>query len=139
MIERGVVIKNDLNGIDVRMHPSSACKSCGACFVNEGEIQVLRINQILDVCEGDSVEIEVKPSFAIKSALLIFFLPLLMMLFGYFLFQNFLNFTNIFNIYKGIIGAFLGLILSFVGLYFYDRKILTKKPNNEIHILRVIK
>lgn len=89
MLERGVVVSNNENGVDVQMQPSASCEGCNVCFMDKSKLQTVHVNQKVSAQPGDFVEIEVSPGFAVKSAFLIFFLPLLMLLAGYFIFQSF--------------------------------------------------
>ena len=138
MLERGVVIKNDESGIDIRMQPSAFCEKCNACFMDKSNFQILHLKQNLKVKAGDAVEIEVKPAFAVQSAFLIFFLPLLMFIIGYYLFNYLVNIPALSEVYQGIIGAFAALIITYVGVHYYDKHLSKTDPGKRVYIVRVI-
>ncbi|HHE64485.1 MAG TPA: hypothetical protein ENL09_00500 [Bacteroidetes bacterium] len=137
-MERGIVIKNDENGIDVQMQPSTACESCSACFLNSKNLQILHLNQKISVKPGDTVEIEVKPSYALRSAFLLFFLPLLMMIVGYFIFANFVNIPGWPVSYQGALGGLLAVIATYGAIYFYDKHLQKSDKNSQVRIVRVV-
>jgi sigma-E factor negative regulatory protein RseC len=139
MREKGIVISNDGKSVDIQMQPSGECHSCGACFIDKTKLQVLSIDQHLKVQPGEMVEIEVNPSFAIQSAFLIFLLPLLLMIICYYVFQAYINLPGLNSVHNGIIGALSGLILSYMGVFFYDRHVLKVKPERSIRIIRIVK
>jgi positive regulator of sigma E activity len=139
MKEYGVVIKNDGDGIAVKMQNSFSCEGCSACHISEEKDHILFIQQDFPVRAGEKVEIEIKPAFAVTSALLLFFLPLVMLIVGYYLFQNFLPLFGIVLAYRGIVGAFIGFILSYVFIYFYDRHLKNDSSLKNVHISRIIK
>jgi len=138
MREYGVVIKNDSEGIAVKMQNSFSCEGCSACHISEGKDHIMLIRQESSVKPGEKVEIEIKPAFAITSALLLFFLPLVMLIVGYYLFQNFLPLSGVVLAYRGILGAFVGFIFSYIFIYLYDRHIKNSSVNKTVQILRVI-
>jgi positive regulator of sigma E activity len=139
MIERGKVIKNDGERIELEMHTGFSCEGCSVCFVDKNKRHILQVRQRLSIEPGDLVELEILPEFTIKSAFLLFFFPLLMLVFGYYLFHDLLLLPNIPAIYRGIIGALLGLLGSYVIVYTYDRILRHKSSDNHIRIIRVIK
>lgn len=139
MKEHGVVIKNDGQSIEVQMQSSAACESCGACFMDKSKLQVLSVQQSVPVKPGEIVEIEISPGFAVQSAFLLFFLPLLMMILGYYLFNLLINFPGLNGVYEGIIGAVLGLVLTYLGVFLYDKHLLKSQANRPIRIVRILK
>jgi sigma-E factor negative regulatory protein RseC len=138
MREKGIVIKNDGDSVDVQMQPSGECGSCGACFIDKTKLQVLSVNQRLKVQPGEIVEIEVNPSFAIQSAFLIFLLPLLVMIICCYIFQAYVHLPGLNNVHEGIIGALSGLTLSYIWVFLYDRHLLKLKPDRSIRIVRIV-
>jgi positive regulator of sigma E activity len=139
MREYGVVIKNDADGIAVKMQNSFSCEGCSLCHINEGKEHILFLQQDFPVRPGEKVEIEIKPAFAVTSALLLFFLPLVMLIVGYYLFQYFLPSSGVVRVYRGIVGALVGFILSYVFIYFYDRHLKNNASQKNIQIKRIIK
>lgn len=137
MVERGIVIKNNEQGIDIQMQPSDACEGCSACFMDRNKLQTLHIDQNIAVKPGDMVEIEVQPGFAIRSAFLIFFLPLLMLVLGYYLLPAVVNIPGLNALYEGIIGAISTLLITYMGVHYYDRR-LQKSGRGSTRIKRIV-
>ena len=139
MIERGIVLKNDGQQVELEMHSGISCEGCSACFVDKERRHILQIRQQLTLKPGEQVELEILPEFAIKSAFLIFFFPILMLILGYYLFRDLSLLSVISESYRGIIGALTGLFGSYLIVYLYDRSLRQKSSDNHIRIIRVIK
>lgn len=139
MREYGIVINKDSQGIMVKMQNDFACGGCHLCQLDQERGHILYLRQEFPAVPGDKVEIEIKPSFAITSAFLLFFLPLCMLIIGYFLFQNYLTFPAISPDYRGIIGAILAFVSSYVVIYFYDRHLRKNPTRNNVKISRIMK
>lgn len=139
MLERGTVLNNDGKQVELEMHSGFSCDGCSICFVDKDKRHILQIRQQLSLKPGDMVELEILPEFAVKSAFLIFFFPLLMLVLGYYLFHDFSLLPNVPAIYRGILGAVTGLIVSFIIVYFYDKMLQRKSNDSHIRIIRVIK
>ena len=84
------------------------------------------------------VELEVQPVFAVKSAMLLFLLPLLMLIGGYYIFTNLLPADIIQMPYRGILGALLGILLSFSAVHFYDKHLQKAGQDTRIKIIKVV-
>ncbi|MEJ2637397.1 MAG: SoxR reducing system RseC family protein [Calditrichia bacterium] len=138
MVELGIVVKNDENGIEVQMQPTASCGSCNACLMDKSKVQSMFINQKMQVLPGQVVEVEVKPGFAIQSAFLVFFLPLIMLMAGYFLFQSLNLVSGVNTVYQGIIGGLTALFLTYVGVHYYDKSLQDSGRGRQVRILRVI-
>lgn len=139
MREYGIVINKDSQGIMVKMQNDFACGGCHLCQLDQERGHILYLRQEFPAVPGDKVEIEIKPSFAITSALLLFFLPLCMLIIGYFLFQNYLTFLAISPDYRGIVGAIVAFVSSYVVIYFYDRHLRKNPTRNNVKISRIMK
>jgi sigma-E factor negative regulatory protein RseC len=138
MRETGRILKNDINGIEIEMNKGFACSGCSACFIDKNKAHVLRINQEIDVKPGELVEIEVQPAFAIKSAFLLFFMPLLMLILGYFLFMDYIHLWSMEMPYRGIFGAILGVIISFILVHLYDKRLQKNVSDPKIRIVKIL-
>lgn len=138
MREHGIVINNDGHRVQLRMQPSAACEGCSACFLDKEKLQVLQIRQQLPVKTGEVVEVEVTPSFALKSAFLLFFLPLLNLILGYFVFQSLFDIPGLNEVYQGIIGALIALVFTFVGIHYYDKHLQKSASGKNVRIVRTV-
>lgn len=138
MLERGIVLKSDQNGIDIMMQASDACDNCRACFIEKDKLRVLHLECHQHIKIGELVEVEVKPPFALKSAFLLFFYPLVMLILGYYLFDRVIDIPGLNGLYESICGSFLGVIISYFSVYFYDRYLQHRNPERNFRIVRVL-
>ncbi len=139
MKERGIVINHDKTGINVQMHQGFDCEGCSACFIDKNKRHILRIHQDIQVENGAQVEVEVHPGFAVKSALVLFLLPLLSLITGYFLFESYLNIPGIPGHYQGIAGSLLAFLVTYFFIYRYDRRLSRADRDGNVRIVRVIR
>lgn len=139
MIERGVVVKKDKSGVEIQMQPSEACEGCNLCSRDASLFQTLHIPQKINCEPGERVDVEIDPRFALKSAFLIFFLPLVMLVLGYYLFPALVDIPGMNAVYQGIIGALLGIALTYVGVHFYDRHLQKTGKGRQARVVRVVK
>lgn len=135
MKETGIVVGKSEGFVDIQMQPSAACESCGVCFLDKNKLQVLRVNEPLSVQPGDTVEVEVTPAFAIKSAFLLFFFPLVLLVVGYYFFSYLVDIPRLNAVHEGIIGAVVGVFLSYLILYFYDKHLQNKQPRKHVKVV----
>ncbi|SRR6056297_1113996 len=111
------------------IYDEEKCESCGLCG-GEQHVSLKKEYFPPDIQTGDFVEIDFKLNKTFTS-FLIFFLPLISMIFGYIIFNSvFLLGENI-----SILGSVAGLILSAAVIKIFDIKIKNKgKP--EIKLIR---
>jgi positive regulator of sigma E activity len=138
MRELGKILKSDENGIEISVNSGHACSGCNACFIDKNQRHILKIQQDIKVKPGEMVELEVQPVFAVKSALLLFLLPLLMLILGYYIFTNLLPASFIQMPYRGISGALLGILLSFSFVHLYDKHLQKAGQDTRIRIVKVV-
>ena len=113
--EVGRVIRIKGNKAEILLHSRTACGTCGArfaCSAGAGVDRIMTITNRLNARVGDQVEIELTEKTRILSALLIFFMPLLLMVIGYFVASAIFHSQGI-----GILGAVLGFVISGVILW----------------------
>lgn len=138
MLERGLVLKKDEQGIQIRMVPSNECGSCNACFLDPQNLQILRVKQNIRVQPGEYVEVEVKPTFALKSAFLLFILPLFTLVAGYYLSLALFTIRGLTAAYQGGLGGVSAVILTYLGVYLYDKHLQKSSDNTQVRIVRVV-
>ncbi|GAB4337034.1 MAG: hypothetical protein Kow0037_19230 [Calditrichia bacterium] len=135
MKETGIVVGKSKDFVDIQMQPSAACESCGVCFMDKNKLQVLRVREPLSVKPGDTVEVEITPAFAIKSAFLLFFFPLILLVVGYYFFSYQVDIPRLNAVHEGIVGAVVGIMLSYLILYLYDKHLQKKQPKKHVRVL----
>ena len=133
--EVGKVIRIKGDKAEVLLHSSAACGTCGArfsCALGTGVDRIITVTNRFHAKVGDQVEIELTEKTRILSALLVFFMPLVLIVAGYFLG------TGIFHTQgSGILGAVLGFIISGVILWMVN-KIAIKNQRVNPHMKRLL-
>ena len=77
MTEQGVVLSVKDEFAQVRVGRNSACASCGKCGMTEKQKYVdFYARKDVDVCEGDTVELDIPEGNSAKFALIAYFIPL---------------------------------------------------------------
>ena len=137
MIETGVVNKIEKNLAWVTMIKGEQCAGCTACKAfGEGSFEVVALNNT-DAKVGDSVEVEINPRQVVKHSTIVFILPVLSIIIGYFLGNSYLTHTGLSLEAAGIIGSLGLMILTFFAIVGYDR-IISKSQQVNARISRVL-
>ena len=132
MQQTGIVQKLQHNIAEVKITRSSACgESCASCGLCPGrEAQVFAINDI-NAAVGDTVIIDMADGKVLGAAFLVYIVPLIMMIIGYFSGHAFFN-----SVIAGIITGFLFMAAAFTTIICIDKKIKRKYTP---HIIRIVK
>jgi sigma-E factor negative regulatory protein RseC len=119
MHETGTIISTDGTKAVIQLDRGDKCEGCNVCHAfGENKMQLEATNTI-GAKVGDWVNVVVEPKQVVKSSLLIFIFPLIMMLIGY---AVAVKFIPPFSEGIGIIGAFTALALAFVFIKITDRR-----------------
>ena len=115
MIDLGKVL--ELKGAEavVEFPVSSACAKCGACIQAGRGIMVMTCENSLGARIGDRVEVETSPQYVVAFSFLLFILPLLFLMSGYFIGFYFSKKEGI-----GILSSILFFVLAWFLLKAYD-------------------
>ncbi len=118
MIEQGVV-KEVLANCQAKVifAGGAKCIKCGACLRQGNEVFCIAENSI-DAVAGDRVVVEIAQKKVALAALLLFFLPVLGLIFGY--------------LFAGFLGSFALFVLSFLLIFFMDKFIFSRHPSARI-------
>ncbi|MCI0514325.1 SoxR reducing system RseC family protein [candidate division KSB1 bacterium] len=117
----------ELNGVVARVQlvKSIHCAGCTACDMFSSEDRrELNARNLIQAQIGDLVEIEVPPGRVIQSSLLIFLMPVIGILVGYWIGAKIASFWQLTAESGGILGALGFLVLTFGLLYVYDKRYL---------------
>lgn len=129
--EIGHVTQVDHGKVKIQLTAGSQCTGCGAkAFCNSlGEtVRVLEVESKENVNPGDTVSLKFSPSSKLTSAMIIFILPIIFMIAGYFLMTSlYINTQG-----WGIIGSLAGLVFGFIVIRFLDRVLLKTKEYNPV-------
>lgn len=135
MINSGIIESINNNKLTVSIYKESACSHCNKCSDNAKIANKIMISyDKTDVNIGDIITFEMEDSQIFKAALIVYILPLIFMFLGYYLVSK-----SGFNEGVAVISSFLSLFFSFIGIFFYDRKIVKKKIENSIDIISIKK
>lgn len=119
MISTGIVKKIEKDEITIHFFKDSSCAHCSACSADKkmGTLMKIHSNLASNYITGDQISIEVDDSLLLKLSFITYILPAVFMILGYFI-------LDMLNLGEGgsILGAFLFLVISFLCLYFYDKK-----------------
>lgn len=138
MTENGVVNKVEKNLAWIRMVKGEQCAGCTACKTfGEGSFEIVALNEP-GAKPGDTVEVEVNPKQVVKYSTIVFLLPVLSLIFGYFLGSSYLTQIGLSSETAGIFGSLGLMIITFIGIVGYDRIVGKSQPVNA-HITRIFK
>lgn len=120
MRETGIIISQEKDQATVQMARGEKCDGCNLCSMAEdGRMRVTALNKI-NAGVGDMVEVEIPPGKIVGYSMLLFIMPILMMILGYFAGKAVFTFSH--GESSGILGSIGGLVLSFVIIRLIDRR-----------------
>ncbi|WP_297596481.1 SoxR reducing system RseC family protein [uncultured Cetobacterium sp.] len=135
MKNSGIVKDKKGNKITISMYKESACSHCNKC--NESAKitnNFTLISDRKDIEIGDIVTFEMEDKQVFKAALIVYILPLIAMFIGYFLGDK-----NGFTEGQNIGMSFLFLVLSFLGIFVYDKKVVKNRMEKSVKIIALEK
>jgi sigma-E factor negative regulatory protein RseC len=119
MNETGIIISTDGEKAVIQLNRGEKCNGCTACQTFGENKMRLEVPNSIGAAAGDVVDINVEPKQVIKSSMIIFIFPLVMMLVGYF---GAVRFIAPHSEGVGIIGAFAAIVFSFVLIKITDKR-----------------
>lgn len=123
MIENGIVNKIEKNLAWITMIKGDQCAGCTACNAfGEGSFELVALNDP-GATVGDKVEVEINPRQVVKHSTIVFILPVLSLIIGYFLGNSYLTQIGLSLEAGGIIGSLGLMIITFIAIIGYDRMI----------------
>lgn len=132
MREIGVVESTNETTAVVSVKRSSSCgESCATCSAhcNLKGNKIIAKNKV-GATAGDLVTIEMSTATVLKSAFMVYILPLLMLFLGYFLTEHKTGDET-----KSLVCAFVAFIVTFIFLLIWDRKNKNKFTTTIIEII----
>ena len=119
MVNKGLIENIENNSITIKFYKSSACSHCSSCGEKNKFSTTISIDKPTGFIKniGDEITIEIEDSVLLQLSLITYIFPPLFMILGYFV-------SSFFGGSQGmsIISSFSFLILSFLCLFFYDKK-----------------
>lgn len=135
MKNSGLVKEKLGNKVTISMYKESACSHCNKCsdsakiandftFISNGE----------DIKVGDIVTFEMEDNQVFKAAMVVYIFPLIVMFLAYFTAAKI-------GLSEGecIGSSFGGLIIAFMGIFFYDKFIVKNKMEKSVKIIDIEK
>ena len=128
----GTVVKKNKDMLTVRVKRGSACgESCAACKIGcPGIEQTIEARDAVGADEGDTVVLELKSRKVIGAAFLVYILPLILLVCGYYIAHNFSKSDVI-----CAIAGFIFMIIGFVFLHAYDRRVRGKYSPEAVSLI----
>lgn len=122
MQENGIVSKVSKNGhVTVRLSRKTACENCRMCLMPRKEMFVqLKIKNTEKFKEGEFVSIVMPDNAVLKSAFLVYLLPIIVMTIVLF-------FTYKFDIWISLLSTVSSVLAVFIGVALLDKYILKKR------------
>ncbi len=104
----------------IEMMKTASCDNCGLRMLCHGNNKNIfhRIKTNMKLNVGDTVLVAVSPGIKILSSFIVFIFPILNMIFFYLIGKFIFNLNENFS----ILSSFLGLLLSGIIIYFFDKK-----------------
>jgi positive regulator of sigma E activity len=127
MIEIGKVIKIEKNRAVVLLSVSEHCdtcpqktgrQECGICIVDDGGQRTLSVDNSFGAKIGDEVEVFIPEGPLSKLSFLVFILPIIAFLAGYFV-----AWVLSHNEVSSVIAGLIGFVLTFYALFIYEKKL----------------
>jgi len=130
MIETGIVTKVEKNLASISMVRGEQCHGCTVCKTfGDGSIELIAINKA-GARPGDRVEVEIDPGQVVKHSAIVFLLPVVSLMIGYFLGTSYLPRIGLSTEAAGIIGSLGLMILSFGVIVIFDRRARRSQQTN---------
>ncbi len=123
MRENGEIVKIEGDVAFVRMVLGEKCEGCNLCSAFGENSKVLEARNVLGAKVGDRVTVEINPKLVVGHSLLVFVLPVISLIIGYFL-GTLLSWPNNWSVEaQGILGAGCCLMLSLFPVRWYNARL----------------
>lgn len=122
--EVGRVVASSGNKIQVQLKRHASCEKCGACGLGGMPKLILEVNNSIGAQEGDWVLLQLQAERVFKAAFLLYTIPLIALLFGYWAGESLGNYVGANAAKAEILGIFSGFAVmacSYLGIRWLDR------------------
>lgn len=127
--ERGIVDQADSQKAVIHIQQSSHCATCASredCHAMNDKVMRIEVANKLNVKAGDHVEIAVPTRSLLKLSLIVYLVPILMLMVGAFVGQQWGKDSSSDATMASVIGGISAMAISFLGLKGLDRKMRGK-------------
>ena len=133
MIESGEVAEIKGDKALIYLQRGGDCKRCGICALNKEGKPTIRVSNGVGAKLGDRVEVLIPEGLISKLGFFVFIFPLIIFLLSYGILWQ-LTGREI----TGAIGGGIAFLLSFYGLWLYNKKLTQIKRETLPYILRIV-
>jgi sigma-E factor negative regulatory protein RseC len=119
MRETGVIVSEEKNQVTVQIVRGDKCKNCNLCDATGPNQMQLFAHNSMGAKIGDMVEVEIPPGKVLGYSFIIFIIPIIMMITGYFIGVQASGGSE----GAGIISSLVSLGLSFLVVKFFDSQL----------------
>jgi positive regulator of sigma E activity len=133
-MDRGIVKRAENGFAFIEMELNASCRSCsnkGVCMAGDTPAE-LRIENHEGLKAGDIVEIEIGPQTKVFAGFLLFIVPLIFLIAGYYI-----SFRVWGTEKAGITGAFAGLLFGMIDLMLINRFVSKRKYFKPVHVKKI--
>ena len=135
MRETGVIVSKRDKWVQEQLMKNEKCEGCSACTAFGPDSMSIEARNDIDAKTGDIVEIEIAPKQVVGHSFLIFLLPIVAMIGGYFIGMELGGRRGFIGESSGIMGALVMLLISFITIRIYD-KFWGYAEKNTAHVIR---
>lgn len=138
--ERGIVQQAGGSTATIRIQKSSYCATCGSrdkCQTLSDRDMLIEVTNDLHAKEGDQVEITVPTRSLLKLSLLVYLLPIVLLIVGAYIGGEWAQSSQSDPTLPSVIGGMGAMILSFLILKGFDRKLRGKQEYSP-RMLRIL-
>lgn len=129
MEEIGEVVKLKNNMAVVRLRRSAACERCGACRLVAADFMEADARNSIKAKKGDRVLIELEPRTLLTASFIVYIVPLIFLILGYFVgawLASFIARANLAEIFAVILG-FAFFAFSYLIIREIDRRLASSE------------
>jgi positive regulator of sigma E activity len=135
IIEIGTITKILMNSYEISIPKKGSCKKCGMCLISPSDSTNMRVLASSDQKANlnDKVRVEISHKNSLLYPFIVYIIPILLLLFGYFIGADKSVFAFSENIeINGIIFGLIFLMLGFLSAYIFGKFVNTDEPTAKI-------
>ncbi|TET53750.1 MAG: hypothetical protein E3J54_03530 [Actinobacteria bacterium] len=135
-MEKGLVINSKDNKVTIRLEATDACKRCAGCEIVGNEAILKDVENKVRAKKGDTVLIDNKPKNIMIGAIIVYLLPLIFLIAGYFIGLLIVRALSL-STDIAILFALLVFALSFPAVRIIDRRLEKNKSFKPIVVKKL--
>nr|WP_307776505.1 SoxR reducing system RseC family protein [uncultured Cetobacterium sp.] len=132
MKSTGIVKEIKDHKVTVSMYKESACSHCSKCSESNKITNEYTFYTDEKLFIGDIITFEMEDKRVLKAAIIVYLIPVIALFLGYFLGSK-LGLSE----GQSIGTSFFGMIVSFLGIYIYDKKVVKNQMEQNVEIISI--